>query len=276
MSSIDQRRSLQPQLLPNRPCFVGCSFALATSSPPLLSDHVIKGRLVWYREQIASTSNSLDYFKSVNTPYHFDRFHDIRRDDSGQEYKVSCTREQFTMAWIAGINGHRFHAELLFSAKTAEEPEVVSRYRQLKTDLVKAAKQWSMLYEQVDLAMNLLEQYENSRIVPYYWSYQWPYDITDLEMGDLLNPGCAKEKLTSLFIYAAHHLLKISPQGYRNDFLEFADMLGCPSPDICRLPGLSSYDDVQEDPPELWLDGARSVAEKAPEVLAIRRRHAFR
>ncbi|WWD06654.1 hypothetical protein V865_004747 [Kwoniella europaea PYCC6329] len=242
----------------------GLQFALATVFPPILSERIFKDEVVSYRKIIKPDlywySGILDFF-SIRRHWFIAFVDEKRYDQPIRPYPVSITRAQLTKAWIIGLNGYRFHDGLLewiSTKKTGDDPKTVEikALERAERALQQSADQWIMLHSQVDIAMNLLHEYENSLSAPRPWAWQSSYDIKRLSRPDLMEHDCDKFHIKAIFIHAALHLLELDKVGYNQEFLDLAKIVGFPGVKACRLPGLSSYDDIAEEEGEVISTGA--------------------
>ncbi|WVW84791.1 hypothetical protein I302_106826 [Kwoniella bestiolae CBS 10118] len=223
-----------PVGLPDSPDFPGVDFVVQTSHPPsTLATRVQSNAIVSYREQ---TSTLPFLFNVINGPgCYFTSF----RSQSGA--KVAISRQELSRAWVIGLNAMRFYGRLLYHLTQEWEQPIMHKYSPTALRIKRAAQEWTGCFKEIDWAMGILKQCENTHSIPSTWITPASYDITDLT---LTSPSPIKNQelqpLNDVFIYAALHLLKLDRQGYNAECLALAEsvdfkldqMQHCYIPDI--------------------------------------------
>ncbi|WVW79212.1 hypothetical protein I302_101178 [Kwoniella bestiolae CBS 10118] len=184
---------------------------------------------------------------------YFTTFHSEWRDAQGHVHSDSITREQLSKAWIASLNGYRFHRHLLYhiqntitddSSCGSVSPELMARL-QVEID------QYQLCFQELDQAMRILQLHERDSSTPHVW---YPYYdqivVENLNPRQILRSNTEKDHLTCLFMYVAHYVLQLEETGYESELLLLAQRSGCPKTIECRVAGLSTFDKTDLEKPE--------------------------
>ncbi|WWC69742.1 uncharacterized protein I206_103685 [Kwoniella pini CBS 10737] len=144
----------------------GLKFVLETAFPLRLSDDIIhypELSLRWVQQTWS------EFIHNIFSPYYFIHFRDVYKLD-GEKVIMAITREELSIAWIDSLNGVRYHQGLLnhirmkqkyFDLDLSERELSVVIYQ-----LEQTCRDWSNCYRELDLALGLLREYEQARIVP--------------------------------------------------------------------------------------------------------------